>query len=60
VRHTAVTYAEMKPAADAGGQTNTICMSTTAVDEPKRHTPSAVNITAATAADMGLIARTNS
>ena len=40
----------MKPAADAGGQTNMICMSTTAVDEPKRHTPSAVNIKAATAA----------
>ncbi len=40
----------MKPAADEGGQTNTICSSTTAVDEPKKHTPSAVNIKAATAA----------
>jgi hypothetical protein len=40
----------MKPAADEGGQTNTICSFTTAVDEPKRHTTSAVNMKAATAA----------
>ena len=40
----------MKPAADAGGQTITICLFTTAVDEPKRHTTSAVNRKAAIAA----------
>jgi len=39
----------VKPAADAGGQTITICLSTTAVDELKRYTTSAVNRKAAPA-----------
>ena len=48
---TAKRHVEVKPAADAGGQTITICfMSTTAVDELKRYTTSAVNRKAATAA----------
>ena len=47
---TAKRHVEVKPAADAGGQTITICLSTTAVDELKRYTTSAVNRKAATAA----------
>jgi hypothetical protein len=50
MRHTARRHEKVKPAADEGGQTNTICLFTTAVDEPKKHTTSAVNRKAATAA----------